>query len=327
MRRRDFLAIVCASSAGWPFAALGQRKDAAVIGFLGLQTADPRALAKFREGLAQWGYVEGQNLAIEYQWASDNQQIPSLAAKLVEHHVSLIVASGGMAFARAAKEATSTIPVLFSGVGLDPVENGVAASFNHPGGNATGISVASAALVPKRLELLKQVVPVTGEITYLQNDDVSGLGPSAKSEFDAETELAKELGLAIEYARSEGDLETAFANMARRRTRAFLLASDPLFGHARAMIVSLAARYGLPGGYPRREFADAGGLMSYGPSIAETWRQIGEYAGRILRGARPQELPIQLQNKYELVINVKAAKSLGLTVPPLLHALADDVIE
>ena len=171
------------------------------------------------------------------------------------------------------------------------------------------------------------MVPKASKVAYLQNDDTTGLGPSEKMQFDTETQIAVDLGLIVHYARSENDIETAFASMAQQQTEALLVASDPFFGHHRTLIVSLAARYALPAGYSRREFADAGGLMSYGPSLSEAWRQIGQYAGRILDGARPETLPVQLQNKYELVINMKTAKALGLTTSPLLHALADDVIE
>jgi putative tryptophan/tyrosine transport system substrate-binding protein len=327
MRRRDFVTIFAGAAAAWPLDAIAQVRSVPVIGFLGFQTADPRVLAKFHQGLNEWGYFEGRNLAIEYLWASDNQQISELAAKLVQHRVALIVASGGMAFAKAAKEATSTIPILFSSVGMDPVENGVVASLNHPGGNATGLSLLTSELLSKRLELLRQLVPGAAKIAYLMNDDSTGLGPSETKHQEAERQIAGKLGLITHYARNESAIETAFAAIAQQRTEAVLVASDPLFGHLRARLVALAARHALPAGYARREFADAGGLMSYGPSITEAWRQIGEYAGRILNGARPEALPVQLQNKYELVINMTTAKGLGLEIPPLVHAVADEVIE
>jgi putative ABC transport system substrate-binding protein len=239
----------------------------------------------------------------------------------------LIITTGGLAAAKAAKEATITIPILFTGIGLDPVENGFVASFNRPGGNATGLTLVTTELLSKRLDWLQQLLPTATKIAYLMNDDSTGLGTSEKEQIEAERGIAGKLGLVIEYARTESDIEVAFASMARQQIEALLVASDPFFGRQRAQIVTLAARYTLPAGYSRREFADAGGLMSYGPSLSEAWRQIGQYAGRILNGVRPEALPVQLQNKYELVINMKTAKALGLTSPPLLRALADDVIE
>jgi putative ABC transport system substrate-binding protein len=325
MRRRDFIKVLLGSAC--PTVAMAQGRTIPVIGFLGLEAVDPKVLAKFQQGLNEGGYFEGRNVAIEYQWATDDGQISALAGKLVQRRVALIVTAGGTFAARAAKQATTTIPILFAGVGIDPVESGFLASFNRPDGNATGVSQSYKELIPKRLEMLKYMVPNARKIAYLQNDDATGLGPSEKTEFETETRIAGDLGLDVHYARKESDIETAFAAMARQQTEAFLVASDPLFGHRRALIAALAARYALPGGYSRREFADVGGLMSYGPSITEEWRQIGEYAARILNGARPEALPVQLQNKYELVINMKTAKALGLAVPPLLHALADDIID
>ena len=202
-----------------------------------------------------------------------------LAAELVRHRVALIVTGGGLAAAKAAKDATSTIPILFSGIGLDLVENGFLASFNRPGGNATGVSQSYKELIPKRLELLKQMVPGVSKVAYLQNADSTGLGRSEEEQFETETHIASELGLVIYYAQEDNDIETAFASMALQQTEALLVASTPNFGRQRALIVALAARYALPAGYSRREFADAGGLMSYGPSITESWRQIGAYAG------------------------------------------------
>jgi putative tryptophan/tyrosine transport system substrate-binding protein len=326
MKRRDFIKVL-AGTAVWPSVATGQGRTLPVIGFLGVEAVDPQVLAKFHQGLNERGYFEGRNVTIEYQWAINSQQISMLAARLVQHRVALIVTTGGAFAAKAAKEMTTTIPILFGGVGVDPVESGFLASFNRPDSNATGVSQSYKELIPKRLELLQYMVPKASRIAYLQNDDSTGLGPSEKSQFEAETHIATDLGLIVHYARNENDIETAFASMAQQRTEAFLVASDPLFGHRRALIAALAARYALPAGYSRREFADAGGLMSYGPSITEAWRQIGEYAGRILNGARPEALPVQLQNKYELVINTRTAKALELTVPPLLHALADEIIE
>jgi putative ABC transport system substrate-binding protein len=328
MRRRDFIAILTGSVAAWPLIATAQRRADPVIGFLGPQSPNLEFLGKFHQGLNEWGYFEGRNIAIEYRWAfNQNQQLPALAAELVARRVALIVTTGGLVAAKAAREATTTIPILFFGVGIDPVESGFLASFNRPGGNATGVSQSYKELIPKRLELLMQMAPLARKVAYLQNNDITGLGPSEKMQFETETQIAKDLGLVIHFARSESDLEAAFAAMAQQQIEALLVASDPFFGRHGAMIVALAARYALPAGYSRREFADAGGLMSYGPSLSESWQQVGRYAGRILKGARPEDLPVRLQDKYELVINTTTAEMLGLTCPPLLHALADEVID
>jgi putative ABC transport system substrate-binding protein len=328
MRRRDFITIFTGAAAAWPLVAIAQGRTLPVIGFLGPQSRDPNFLAKFQLGLNELGYIEGRNVEFEYQWALDqNQQIPVLAAKLVQHRVALIITTGGLAAAKAAKEATITIPILFTGIGLDPVGSGFVASFNRPGGNATGLTLVTTELISKRLDWLRQLLPTATKIAYLMNDDSTGLGPSEKEQIEGEKGIANKLGLVIQFARTESDIEAAFASLSRQQVEALLVASDPFFGRQRAQIVALAARYALPAGYSRREFADAGGLMSYGPSLSEAWRQIGQYAGRILNGARPEALPVQLQNKYELVINMKTAKALGLTSPPLLRALADEVID
>jgi putative tryptophan/tyrosine transport system substrate-binding protein len=320
--------ILVGAGAAWPSVATGQGRALPVIAFLGPQFNDPNFLAKFHQGLNELGYFEGRNVAIEYQWVSDqNQQIVALATKLVQQRVALIVTTGGLAAARAAREATTTIPILFTGIGLDPVENGFVLSFNYPGGNATGLSLVTTELISKRLDWLRRLVPTATRIAYLMNDDSTGLGPSEKEQIEAEKAIARDLGLAIQAARTESEIRAAFASMAQQKIEALLVASDPFFGRQRALIVALAARYALPAGYSRREFVEAGGLISYGPSFAEAWRQIGQYAGRILNGTRPEALPVQLQNKYELVINSKTVKALGLTSPPLLHALADEVIE
>jgi ABC-type uncharacterized transport system substrate-binding protein len=327
MKRRDFITILAGAAAAWPLVAIAQVRSPPVIGFLGSQSSDHEVLAKFHQGLNESGYFEGRNVAIEYRWAlNQSQMLPELAAELVRRRVALIVTNGGLAAAKAAKDATTTIPILFIS-GLDPVENGFLTSFNRPGGNATGVSQSYKELIPKRLEMLRQMLPKVSKVAYLQNDDSTGLGASEKEQFGTETRIAGELGLVIQYARNETDIETAFASMAQQRIEALLVASDPLFGRQRAPIVALAERYALPVGYSRREFADAGGLMSYGPSLSEAWRQIGIYAGRILNGARPEDLPVRLHDKFELVLNMKTAKALGLTVPPLLRAISDDVIE
>jgi putative ABC transport system substrate-binding protein len=326
VKRRDFMAILAGSAATWPLVAVGQPR-VPVIGFLGPQAPVHEMLATFDQGLRKWGYFTGRNVTFEYRWARDQgRQLAALAAELVQLRVNLIVTAGGLAAAKAAKKATTTIPILFTS-GLDPVENGVVASLNRPGGNATGLSQSYKEEVPKRLELLKQIVPNARRFAYLQNDDITGLGPSERMQYQRDTEVASKLGLTIYVARNETEIEAAFGAMARQGTDTLLVPSDPLFGYQRTRIVALAARHALPAGYARREFVDAGGLMSYGASHLDAWRQIGEYAGRILNGAKPEELPVQVHNQYELVINMKTAERLGLAVPPLLHGLADEVIE
>ena len=327
MRRRDFITILAGSAAAWPLVATAQAAVVPVIGFLGSQSPDSQLLAKFHQGLNEFGYFQGRNVEIEYRWAfNQNQQLPSMAIDLVQHRVALIVTTGGMVAAKAAKEATTSIPILFLS-GLDPVANGLVASLSRPGGNVTGVSQFHSALIPKRLEMLRQMLPKAREFAYLLNDDSTGLGPVEKRQIGTETQMAEELGLVVHYARSESDIETAFASMAQQRIEAVLVGSDPFFGRRRGQLVALAARYALPAGYSLREFANAGGLMSYGPSVPESWRQIGQYAGRVLKGARPEDLPVMMQSKFELAINMKTAGALGLTVPPLLRAVADELIE
>jgi putative ABC transport system substrate-binding protein len=336
MIRRDFITILAGSAAAWPLAATAQVPTRPVIGFLGSQSPDPQLLAKFHEGLNELGYFEGRNVEIEYRWALNQYQLlPKLAAELVQHRVTLIVTGGGLVAAKAAKEATTTIPILFVS-GLDPVggpeEDGLVVSLNRPGGNATGVTHDPGQLTQKRLELLRELLGDTRSreflnVGYLANDDTIGLGPAQRARIEDERRKAAALGLVILYARSESDIEAAFAAAASYPVGALLATSDPLFFRQRALIVALAARYALPTNYRNREFTAAGGLMSYGPSLPESWRQIGLYAGRILKGARPEDLPVLLQRKLELVINLKTATTLGLTVPPLLRAVADEVIE
>jgi putative tryptophan/tyrosine transport system substrate-binding protein len=328
VKRRDFIAILAGSAAVWPLAAGPQAPAVPVIGFLGSQSPDRQLLAGFQQGLNEFGYVEGRNLTIEYRWAfSRYGQLPVLAAELAQRRVALIVTGGGSVTAKAAKEATSTIPILFIS-GLDPIRGHLVESYSRPGGNATGMSHYSIDLMSKRLELLINLLPTaaeakTPEIALLRNDDYTGLEDQLLQSQTNE-EMAGKLGLRTHYARSEKDIELEFKSMARERTDALLIDSDPLFIRQRALIVELAARYSLPAGYRDREFVQAGGLMSYGPNLSESWRQIGHYAGRILDGARPEDLPVMLPRKYELVINKKTAKALGVN---LKRTLADEIID
>jgi putative ABC transport system substrate-binding protein len=336
MRRRDFITILTGSAAAWPLAATAQVPARPVIGYLGGQAPDPQLLARFHEGLNELGYFEGRNVDIEYRWAFNQyHRLPALAAELVQRRVALIVTGGGWVAAKAAKEATTRIPILFVS-GLDPVggrqEGGLVVSLNRPGGNATGVTHDPGQLTQKRLELLWELLGEAKsreslKVAYLANDDTTGLGPAQQARIEDEHRMAAAIGLMVLYARSDGDIEAAIAAAADSRVDGVLVTSDPLFISQRALIVALAARYALPTNYRNREFTDAGGLMSYGPSLPDSWRQIGRYAGRILNGARPEDLPVLLQRKLELVINLKTAAMLGLTVPPLLRAVADEVIE
>ena len=327
VRRRDFIGILAGSAAVWPLAAVPQAPAVPVIGFLENRSPDRRILASFRQGLNDLDYVEGRNLAIEYRWAfGDYGQLQMLAADLAQRRVALLVTSGGSVTAKAAKEATSTIPILFSS-SLDPIREHLVESYSRPSGNATGMSHFNIELMSKRLELLMNLLPremnaKTPEIALLRNDDYTGLEDQLPQR-QALTEMARKLGLRTHYARSENEIEAEFKSMVQQKTDALLVAPDPLFARQRALIVELAARYSLPTCYHDRQFVQAGGLMSYGPNLSESWRQIGQYAGRILDGARPEDLPVMLPRKYELVINRKTAEALGLS---LRRILADEII-
>jgi putative ABC transport system substrate-binding protein len=329
VRRREFITMLAGTAAAWPGVVVAQPPAIPVIGYLGSQSPDRELLVNFHQGLNEFGYFEGRNVAIDYRWAlSDYKQLPALAADLVRRGVALIVTSGGSVAAKAAKEATSTTPTLFIS-GLDPIREHLVESYSRPGGNATGLSHYNIELVSKRLELLNDLVltkPGSApppRVACLMNDDETGL-EGEQAQIQEVKDTTRKLGLVMHYARTENAIEAAFASMAQQQISALLIGSDPLFIRQRALIVGLAARYALPAGYRNREFVQAGGLMSYGPSLPESWRQIGQYAGRILGGARPEDLPVMLPRKYELVINRKCAKSLGLS---LRRILADEVVD
>ena len=324
VKRREFLCVLGGSAIPWPFAASAQ---SAVIGFLhsGSQPNWVHALTAFRDSLSEAGYVEDRNIKIEYRWADDQyNRLPMLAADLVGRKPSLIVAGGGSITARAAKQATSTIPIVFA-MGADPVKLGIVASFNRPGANVTGVTFLLNALVAKRLELLRQLVPSLRLIGIIVNPE----NPNAQSDVRDAEDAARALGVQTYVAniRSEGETEAAFESLRQRKIGALLVLPDPNFASRRNQIVSLAARHSLPAMYFGREFAEAGGLMTYSASITSAYHLAGGYVDRILKGEKPADLPVQQPTKYELVINLKTAKALGLAVPGDLLVTADELIE
>jgi putative ABC transport system substrate-binding protein len=299
-----------------------------VIGLLSSASAGSWAyqLNAFRQGLSETGYIEGQNVAIEYRWADGQyDRLPSLAIELVRRQVAVIVATGAGGFAaQAAKTATSTIPIVFSSA-LDPIKLGLVASINRPGGNATGFIQFAAVLEAKRLQLLHELVPNAAVIGVLVNP----ANPAAETQTTDVHTVARSIGRQIHVvtASSEGEFEVAFGSLVRQRIGGLLVAADPFFYSRHERLVALAARHAVPAIYEWREFAAAGGLISYGNSITDAYRLIGLYAGRILKGEKPADLPVVQPTRFELVINLKTAKALGLTVPNSMQLLADEVIE
>jgi putative tryptophan/tyrosine transport system substrate-binding protein len=325
LRRRAFLSLI-GGAACWPLAARAQQ-PAPVIGFLGPATsaAFVSFLRGFRRGLAEAGFVEGRNIAIEYRWA-DNQteRLPALAADLVSRPVAVLVAGSATAAALAAKGATQTIPIVFT-VGADPVKFGLVASMNRPGGNVTGVSFLANALVAKHLELLQDLVPAATVIGVLANPNNPNAGSDIKDVQTAAAGLGRQVHVA--YATGERELDAAVSGIVAAGAAALLIAPDALFITARAHLASLAVRHHLPTIVSNRLYVEDGGLLSYGASIDDAYRQAGVYCGRILKGERPADLPVVQPTKFELVINLKTAKALGLEVPPTLLARADEVIE
>jgi putative ABC transport system substrate-binding protein len=330
MRRREFstfLGAVAATSTLWPPRLSAQQKVMPVIGFLTSGSAGRNApySAAFREGLSETGHVEGQNVAIEYRWAEDHyDRLPAFAADLVSRKVDVIVTGGGIHTVRAAKNATSTIPIVFESGG-DPVGDGLVASLARPGGNLTGITFLTAQLIPKRLELLRELVPQAGVIALLVNPNNANIEREMRDMQEAAHE--KGVQLHILTASSESEIAAAFSDLNQRQAGALVVEADSFFARQRDQLVELAARHAVPSIYWFPEFARAGGLISYGPSLTVVYRQIGIYVGRILKGAKPADLPVVQPTTFELVINLKTAKALGLTVPPAILARADEVIE
>jgi putative tryptophan/tyrosine transport system substrate-binding protein len=325
VNRRELLILCAGMAIAWPLAARAQQKAIPVIGFLGGTSPGPTApfVAAFRQGLSETGYVEGQNLAIEYRWAEGRyDRLPALAADLVGRKVDVIAAPGSNS-ALAAKSATSTIPIVFAGG--DPVAAGLVASLARPGGNLTGVSNIARELNPKRLELLSETVPHAGVIALLVNPiDVNTERVIGDVQ---EAARAKGRQLHILKASTENEIDAAFATLVQLHAGALLVSSDPFLNSRREQLITLAARHAVPAIYFERGFAAAGGLMSYGSSLTAAYRELGIYAGKILKGAKPADLPVQQPTTFELVVNLKTAKTLGLTVPPSILARADEVIE
>ena len=318
--------LVGGAAAAWPLAARAQQPAMPVIGFLDIRspgTMIEERLRAFRQGLKETGYVEVENVAVEYRWADNKiDRLAELAADLVRRKVAVIVASGAIASVLAAKAATTTIPIVFS-VPEDPVRLGLVASLARPGGNLTGINFLSGELVAKRLELLRDLVPGAARMAVLVTADSAD---TTVKDVDA---AARALGLQIQVFNVSAirEIDAAFATFARERPDALFVAGDAFLSGRRVQLAQLAAFHRLPATYALRDYAEAGGLMSYGPSITDAWRLIGIYTGRILKGAKPADLPVVQPNKFELVINTGTARMLGLTVPPSLLSVADEVIE
>jgi putative tryptophan/tyrosine transport system substrate-binding protein len=324
--RRELLVALGGAAAAWPLAAHAQQPTMPVIGWLASGTSKgyARFAAAFRQGLNGTGYVEGQNVAIEYRWAEgQNDRVPALAADLVRRQVA-VIAAAGIPSAFAAKAATATIPVVFS-TALDPVEAGLVASLNRPGGNVTGVSNIEAVLVAKQFELLHELIPNSSVIAVLMNPTDPNLTRYLTKDVQA---AARALGQQVHIlnASTEGEINAAFPTLAQLRAGAVVIAADAFFTSKRDQIVALAARHAVPAIYFSRDFVVAGGLMSYGTSLTDSYRQVGIYAGRILKGEKPADLPVVQLSKFELVINLKTAKALGLTLPLIVQMTAD-VIE
>ena len=327
MRRRDFI-LGSGATVAWPFAARAQQATLPIIGYLSPLDPEPTSylVAAFRKGLSEVGFVEGQNVAIEFRWGRhESDHFPELAADLVRRKVAVITAMGSNALARAAKAATASIPIVFA-VGDDPVKNGLVAALNRPGGNVTGVTSMNTDIGPKWLELLHELLPGARRFAVLVNSEDRMGAQSMITQVQAAA-LTNDLQIVVLFASTSGELDEAVAQLGQLRAEALLIMPDALFLDRREQIATLALSHRVPTIYAIPAFPQAGGLMSYGSSFAELHRHVGIYAGRILKGEKPGELPVLRSTKFELVINLKTAKAIGLTIPPTFLARADEVIE
>jgi putative ABC transport system substrate-binding protein len=327
MKRREFMALLGGATA-WPVGARGQPGAVPVVAYLdsGVPDGRPHLAAAFRKGLSEAGYVEGRNVAIEYRWAQDdNKRMPELAAELVRRKVAVIVTLQSLPGALAAKAATTTIPIVFS-TGSDPVQAGLVASLNRPGGNVTGVTnMGGGILLQKRVGLLVELLPSAARFATLVNPS----NPSSESQIKEVQSAAAAIGRQIEIlaAHTNREIDSAFASLAQKRADAVQVSADPFFTNRRVQIVTLAAHHRVPVIYPNREYAAAGGLMSYGSNLADVYQLAGVYAGRILKGEQPADLPVIRTTKFEFVVNLQTARTLGIEIPSTLLARADEVIE
>jgi putative ABC transport system substrate-binding protein len=327
MRRREFVALI-GSALAWPGETFGQRATIPVIGFLNAGSPDehPENVTAFRRGLNESGYIERQTVSIDYHWAEGQyERVPAMAADLVRHQVSVIVAPDSTLAAMAAKEATTTIPIVFR-IGTDPVEVGLVASLRRPGGNLTGVTTLGVGLGPKRLELLRELVPTATNFALLVNPANSAVADTTSNDLQAAVS-SMGLRLHVMQASTRQEIDAAFANLAQLPTGGVVIATDAFFNSRSTQLAALALQYRLPAIYQFREFAAAGGLMSYGGDVPDAYYLVGVYVSRILKGEKPAELPVQQSTNVELIINTKTAKTLGLTVPLPLLGRANEVIE
>jgi putative tryptophan/tyrosine transport system substrate-binding protein len=327
VRQRELIALLGGAAAGWPVVVRAQQQPMPAVGILASVSPGPygRFIEAIKQGLREVGYVEGRNVAIEYRWANGQyDRLPQLAAELVDRGVAVIILVGGGPTTAAAKAATATIPIVFN-TGEDPVKTGSVAALNRPGGNATGISLLTVAMEAKRLQLLHELVPTAAVVAIIVNPN----NPQADQQLQELQAAARTLGVQVEAfkAGTPNEIDNAFANVVQRRAGALHMAGDAFFNTRKEQFIVLSARHALPTVFSLREFPAAGGLMSYGPSIANAYLQQGIYAGRILKGEKPAEMPVQQTVKVELVINVQTAKTLGLSIPLPLLGRADEVIE
>jgi len=326
MKRREFITLLSGTAAAWPIVARAQKPSLPVIGYLESASQGQFAdlIPAFRDGLSETGYIDGQNVRIEYRWAEGQyDRLSTLTAQLIRDHVTLIFTTA-LISAQAAKAVTATVPIVFVS-GPDPVQFGLVASLNRPGGNLTGVTLFTSTVEAKRLQLLRELLPAATAFAFAVNPS----NTRADSDVEEMETAARALGLQIIIAKAgtDRDFETAFAALAQRKIQALVIGGDPFFNSQAQQLVALASHYAIPTIYPLHEFAAVGGLMSYGSSVSDAYRQAGIYAGHILKGAKPADLPVMQPTKFELVINLKTAKALGLTVSPALLARADEVIE